>query len=176
MPILSGQIKLFKSSNGVGLGGPISPTEIQSGALNNIFDDVSSSEALDGDVEYRCVYVKNENGSIPLKNGIAYIFAQTSSPDTNIEIGLGVAGPNNDEPPIPDESTAPVGVLFESDIGPENGIIFVYQPPHPNAGDPCDIDANGGYYPIWIKRVVNAAAGATSSDVSTLAIRGETTA
>lgn len=42
------------------LGGDPSSSPIPSGVLNNIFDDVSSSQALNGSEEYRCIYIFND--------------------------------------------------------------------------------------------------------------------
>ncbi|MCK4822572.1 hypothetical protein KA005_42805, partial [bacterium] len=39
----------------------IGAVEISSGALNNIFDDISDAERVSGDVDYRKIYVKNTN-------------------------------------------------------------------------------------------------------------------
>lgn len=43
------------------LGGEISTTTVSSIAKNNLFADVSSSHAKQGEIVYRCIYVKNTN-------------------------------------------------------------------------------------------------------------------
>ena len=43
------------------LGGYRSASEITSGALNNLFDNISSAEASAGDTNYRCICVKNDS-------------------------------------------------------------------------------------------------------------------
>lgn len=164
MPIISSELKLFKSNSGVGLGGAISATEVVSGNLNNLFDDVSSSEALSGKTEYRCCYVKNTNAAIALLNSKVFIASNTSSPFTNIQIGLGTAGIGNTEQTVPTETTAPAGVTFsDTCVAYTSGLVIGTLP------------ANGGYMAVWVKRVVSASAVAVDSDVATLTLQGETT-
>jgi hypothetical protein len=58
---------VFRLSGGAGntdpaasLGGVMSSTAVGS---NTLFDTVSAAEALSGDTEYRCYYVKNTNAT-----------------------------------------------------------------------------------------------------------------
>lgn len=164
MPITATDIKYYKSSSGVGLGGPISASEIVSGVLNNIFDNVSSVEATDGDVEYRCIYVKNTHVSLVLQAARVFIEYNTSSPDTDLEIGLDPAGINGTAVVVVSEGIAPVGVSFSNPVDFANGLVI------------GDITANGGYQAIWLKRTVNAGASALASDSATLRVQGETSA
>jgi len=57
-------------------------------AGSSIFDNVSSGEASAGDMEYRCVYVKNHHGSLTLTSPKIWIQANTPSGDTAVEISL----------------------------------------------------------------------------------------
>lgn len=164
MPILSTEIKFFKSSSGVGLGGPISVTQIVSDTLNNLFDNVNSAEALAGDIEYRCFYVRNDNASIDLLNAVIYIASNTVSADTELEIGLDPAGVNATATTIVDESTAPAGVVFDPAEDFANALAIGTLP------------QNGGYQAVWVKRTVNAAASAIAEDPATFTVQGETTA
>ena len=52
-------------------------------------DNVSSGEASAGDTEYRCVYVKNNHGSLTLTSPKVWIQANTPSGGTAVEISLG---------------------------------------------------------------------------------------
>ena len=164
MPILNTEFKYFKSSFGVGLGAAIDlAAPIVDASLNNIFDNVSPSEANDGDVEYRCIYVRNENATIDLLSAVAYIDSNTTSSDTTIEIGLGTSGANGVEQTIPDEETAPGSVVFTSPADAASGLIM------------GTISASNGHYPIWIKRTVAATSNPLTSDQFTIAVQGETT-
>ncbi|MCK4821200.1 hypothetical protein KA005_35875, partial [bacterium] len=73
---------------GAAHGGGIGAVEISSGALNNIFDDVSDAERVAGDTDYRKTYVKNTNADTwaAVK---AWIAKLTESEDDEISILLG---------------------------------------------------------------------------------------
>ena len=57
------------------LGGAKSSTAWVSG----IFDDVSSAEASAGDIEYRCLYVKNAHATLTLYSATVWISTNTPS-------------------------------------------------------------------------------------------------
>ena len=164
MPISASEIQYFKSSQGVGLGGAISAVQIVDAAVNNIFDDVDSSEALAGDTEHRCIYIKNTNATITLLNAILFLASNTTSIDTVVKIGLGTSGTNGIEQIIVDEETAAIGVTFL--LAPDfvTGIVL------------GDIPANNGFIAVWVERVVTASASAVNSDSFDLTVQGETTA
>lgn len=166
MPITSSDIVLRLSGGGgntsgdASLGGAISSTSAPS-TLNGLFDAVSGAEATSGDTEYRCVYVKNNNGSLTLV--APYIWVQTNTPstDTTIAIGLGTAAVDATEQTITDESTAPSGVSFSSPASYAAGLAIT------------DLAA-GSYKAIWIRRTVTAGASAYANDTFTLRVQGET--
>jgi len=73
MPIASADIK-YRLSGGaanadplVSLGGAKSSVD----AGSNLLDPVSSSEALAGDIEYRCYYIHNAHATLTLENAVA---------------------------------------------------------------------------------------------------------
>lgn len=164
MPITSSEIKFFKSSSGVGLGGPISLTEIITSVMNNVFDDIFSAEAIAGDTEYRCIYVQNIHPSLSLLSAVLYLSANTTSVSTEVEIGLDPAGVNQPAQVIGAEGTAPAGVSFSTAPDYDNGLSL------------GDLPANGGYIGVWIKRTVQPGAAAVAQDSCTLTVDGETTA
>ena len=163
MPIVAADIKYFKSSSGVGLGGAISANEITSGALNNLFDDVDSDQSSTGITEYRCLYAKNNHGTLPLQSAVGFINAQTVSPDTSIEFGLGSSAVGGVEQTVGSETTAPTGVTFTALTGKENSQAI---------GD----IAAGSHKAIWIKRIVSAGASAYSNDNGIIEVGGDTAA
>jgi len=57
------------------------------GVTNNLFDDVTSDEALVGHVDYRCLYVVNNHATDSFYNTQLYIESQTTG-GSNIEIGV----------------------------------------------------------------------------------------
>lgn len=162
MPIASSDIKYRLSGGGsntdpnASLGGVISSTD----AGSSIFDNVSSGEASAGDTEYRCVYVKNNHGSLTLTSPKVWIQANTPSGDTAVEISLGTSAVNGTEQTVADENTSPSGTSFSSAANEGAGLSL---------GDL----APGATKAVWIKRVVSAAAAA-ANDSFTLRVKGDT--
>lgn len=138
------------------IGGAKSSTDI--GA--NIFDDVSSAEAAAGDIEYRCIYIHNNHGSLSYTTPKVWIQANTPSADTTVEIALGNAAVNATETAVANENTAPVGPTFSSPANYAAGIALP------------DLPA-GQHQAIWVKRTVTAGA-AVASDGFTLRVQGDT--
>ena len=145
------------------LGGAISNTQITNASLHNLFDVVGSDEASAGDTEYRCIYVKNNHGSLTLQNAAIWIQTQTPSGDTSIEIALGGEGVNGTAETVADESTAPVGEAFSAPANEGAALAIGDIPP-------------GQHVPVWIKRIVGATASAYNSDSVVLRVKGDTAA
>lgn len=168
MPIVASDIK-FRLSGGAAntnvnasLGGAKSSVDVVDASLHNLFDIVSSAEALAGDVEYRCVYVHNAHATLTLQNAAVYINTNTPSPDTTVAIGLGSAAVNAQEQSVVDEQTSPTGVTFST----------------PASGSPLAIGdiAPGAHKAVWIRRNVTAGASAFNSDSVIISITGDTAA
>ena len=159
MTILATEIKLFKSTGG--LGGAITGTEVVSNTLHNLFDIITSVESRDGDTEYRCFYVKNTNTTFTLKNATIQIVSDTPSAGTVMGIGLDGAAVGTAGQTVGDEGTAPIGVTFTQTEGGELSI--------------GDIAPNS-YKAVWLRRIVSAGTAAAASDACTLRVIGETTA
>lgn len=161
MPIVSSDIQ-YRLSGGAAnadpsasLGGALSST-----AASNYFDDVSSAEATSGDIEYRCIYVRNNHGTLTLLGAKIWIQANTPSPDTDVAIGLGTSAVSGTEQTVTDENTAPAGVSFSAPSSLAGGL---------NIGDL----APGAHKAIWVRRTVNPAAAAYA-DSFTLRTQGDT--
>jgi len=129
-------------------------------AASNYFDDVSSAEATSGDVEYRCIYVHNNHGSLTLQGAKIWIQTQTPSGDTDVAIGLGSSAINGTETATANESTAPGGVSFTQPSSFAGGLTI------------GDIPF-GQHKAVWVRRTVNAAAAAYA-DSFTLRVQGDT--
>lgn len=149
----------FRQSGSVNLGGAISATAV-SEVLNGLFDYVSGSESTAGDVEYRCVYVRNSHGSLVWYSTKTWIAVNTPATGTSVQIGLGTSAVGGTEQTIADEGTAPVGVTFY-DAATEGAALAI-----------GDIPA-GSHKAIWIKRTVTAGASAYNSDGMTLTVKGD---
>lgn len=153
------------------LGGAISSVQIVDATLHNLFDQVSSAEALAGDTEYRCIYVKNNVGGSPsqtLQSAKVWIQTNTPSADTTIAIGLGSQGVNGQAPAIANESTAPP-------TGSPDGVTFSTPTDEGTSLSIGDL-AQGAYQAIWIRRTINSAAAAYNGDGATLRVKGDTAA
>lgn len=142
------------------LGGVIS-SELMPASLNALFDRVNSAEALAGDVEYRCVYLKNSHATLTLYAATVWLAANTPSPDTSVSIGLGTAAVNATEQTVADESTAPSGVSFSAPASYGAGLVIGDIPP-------------GQHKAVWIRRTVSAAAAAYNGDIFALGWQGDT--
>lgn len=154
-----------QSDPNLSLGGAKSSVEVNFAAiLNNLFDNVSDSEALAGDVEYRCVYVHNSNGSSALTDAKAYITSNTPSADTTIAIGVDPAGVGNGSSTgvattAANENTAPAGVTFST-------------PTTDAAALALGTLGAGQSAALWIRRTVTAGAMPVSSDPFTIRVIG----
>lgn len=162
MPIVSTDIK-YRLSGGASntdpaaaLGGAKSSTD----AASTIFDDVSSAEATAGDIEYRCVYVHNNHGTLTLQGAKVWIQTQTPSADTDVAIGLGSSAVNGTEQTVANEGTAPTSVTFSAPSSFAGGLTI------------GDIPA-GQHKAVWVRRTVNAGAAA-ASDSFALRVQGDT--
>ena len=169
MPIASTDIDFHLSGGAsnsdpdAALGGVISSTQITDATIANLFDNVSGAEAAAGDTEYRCFYVKNNHGSLTLQGAEIWIETNTPSGDTSAEIGLGTSAVDGTEQTVADEETAPTSVTFSSATGSGNALTI------------GDIPA-GEHKAIWVKRVVDSAAGAYNSDSVVIKVQGDTAA
>ena len=162
MPIVSTDIK-YRLSGGASntdpaaaLGGAKSSTD----AASTIFDDVSSAEATAGDIEYCCIYVHNNHGSLTLQGAKIWIQTQTPSADTDVAIGLGSSAVNGTEQTVANEGTAPTSVTFSAPSSFAGGLTI------------GDIPA-GQHKAVWVRRTVNAGAAA-ASDSFALRVQGDT--
>jgi len=111
-------------------------------------------------VEYRCVYILNNHGSLSYQAAKVWIQAQTPSGDTDVAIGLAAAGLNAAETAVANENTAPAGVTFSAPSSFAGGLSLGTIPA-------------GQYYGVWVRRTVNAAA-ASAADSFTLRVQGDT--
>jgi hypothetical protein len=142
-------IEFYKSGiTADGLGGPMSTTSVSPKALHNVFNLVSSIERTSGKTKFRCIYAKNKNITETAINPRLYIPKDTVSStttlfvgyDTNAGIGDGTSSGITQS--IPNETTAPTGVLFTNAQDPARGIALGY-----------DVPA-GKVVAIWLKLVI----------------------
>ena len=128
-------------------GGIITKTK----TFNSIFDDISGAEAAAGDTEYRCIYIKNNHGTITLTSAKIWIDANVGNANDMIDIGLDTAGKNATGSTIVDESTAPSPT-----------VTFSHACTSYATGLSLGDLAAGERYAIWIRRTITA--GMTADD------------
>ena len=167
MAVVSGDIKYYLSGGATGagntnpdvsLGGVITSTL----AGTNIFDNVTSTEATAGDVEYRCIFVKNTNAtSDTLYSAKVWVVTNTPSGDTEVKIALAGEGASATTEIVANEGAAPVGESFA--VCATEG-----------AGLSLGNLVAGAYYGVWIQRTVTLGASAYANDGFTLRVKGDT--
>ncbi len=157
MPLITGDF-VTRLSGGAGnssgnasLGGAKS-ANAASGSIDAMFDQTSSAEAAAGDVEYRCVYLHNNNGSSTMLSAVVWIGANTPNANTTLAIGVGSSAVNGTEQTIADESTAPIGGVTFSEPATQGAALALGDIPP------------GQHRAIWLRRTVTAAAPASAND------------
>jgi hypothetical protein len=128
---------------------------ITSGGANNVWDDVSGAESAAGDTEYRLVYVENY-GDQTLQSAVLWIDSASGAADVaeavaldNSAVGVAAAGTSADESTAP----TPLTDTFAS-------------PTTKGAGKSIGNIPAGSYKAFWVRRVISAAAAASSSGFS----------
>jgi len=190
MAIVAGDLKKYltgASSDGgtqtnpnLALGNYRSATEITDNTDNNLFDDVSGSEASAGDTEYRCICLKNTHGTLSLQNAKVWVSTDEANASTALYLALEVptgGDTNGYAQTIGTESTAPtvgsgnVSAWYATSAlnSYANGIA-VNQGSH-------DVNLDAGEIVfVWIKRVISASAAAASGINFTIRLQGDTAA
>ena len=165
MPIVGNDIKFYYSGGSgnadpnASLGGARSSTEWANGGV--LFDTISGAENAASDVEYRCVYVRNEHATLTLQGAKVYISAETAG-GASVAIALAGEGVNGTAETVANENTAPAGEVFSTPT--TTGGALTIGDLAPNA-----------FQAIWVRRTA-ANTGAVSGDGFTLAVFGDTAA
>lgn len=171
MPIAAADIQFRYSGGASGvaatsLGGAISNNGITDASANNLFDDVSGAESAAGDVEYKGIYIRNNDGSRTLVDARIYISALTSSADTELDIALADEAVSTTIETIADESTAPVGPTFSRPTTYAGGLQL---------NGSTGLGPSGVYKGVWVRRTVTAGAAA-AADSGTIKVEGDSAA
>jgi len=172
-----------QSDPNAALGAYRSSTEIVTATLDNLFDDVSSSEASSGDTEYRCFCIKN-TAAETLYNIKIWIYSETD-PNSDQQISFAVEVPetahltDGDAQSVVNESTAPT-VNTTDHNGTGSGISNWSTATSKSTGLSTDYGAHdddldaGELCFVWIKRVIDASSQAQSNMAFTMRIEGDT--
>lgn len=151
------------TSPAASLGGAMSTVGggvITSAALHNLFDVIDGDEAAGAQVDnYRCIYVKNNHGSLTWLAPKVWISSLTSSANTELAIALGGEGVGGTAETVANETTAPVGESFTAPTTKAGGLSVADVP-------------SGSFFPLWVRRRKDAAAAA-ANDTGTLRVEGD---
>lgn len=176
MAVQATDIKFYKSSNSVtsanntngaeifSVGGVISADEVVAD-LNSLFDAVTSSEAGIGSVEYRCIYVVNENITPQTLYDAKIYIASNLDPNSVIKIAL-------DPAPVGSDSAISLTDEIDSD-SKLAALAFSTASDISTALTIGDMAGAGGKKAIWLQRVVTAGALAGSKS-SVITVQGDT--
>lgn len=134
------------------LGGTHSTSELSATAANNLFDDISPSEATAGSTEYRALDVTNTGDALATSVAF-YMDPETNSADSQIDAGIEASSVGSTTS-IANETTAPAGVTFSHYTSASKLAL-------------PDIPS-GGYCRLWLRRVVGAGATGLATDTGTL--------
>jgi hypothetical protein len=167
------------------LGDYRSSTTVTDNSDNNLFDDVSGSEASDGDTEYRCICIKNTHGSLELQDAKVYLQEAAVGSGNSIEFAVETPATasltDGNAQSVADESTAPT-VNTTGHNGTGSGISAWSTATSYSGGVPVsqgDHDANMGVGEIifvWIKRVIGSGASAATGVDFTIRVEGDSAA
>ncbi len=167
MPIITGDFSRRLSggaSNAVGnasIGGAKSSEEMDD-AIDGLFDAVSAAQAAAGLIEYRCIYLHNENATDAMIATRVWIEQNTPNAGTALAIGVGAAAVNATETAIANEATAPASVTFSAPADAASGLALGTIPA-------------GQHRALWLRRTVTAGAAASADDDWELGFDCETT-
>lgn len=149
------------------LGDQISTTSWAGGVLNDLFDDISGAENAASTVDYRGLFVHNNNGANVLENPVIYISAETAG-----GASVALAVDNVAASAIASGSTQMTTVASET-TSPGGGAGAFSSPTTLGAGLALGNITNGFCKGFWVRRSA-ANSAALSADGFTLAVAGDT--
>lgn len=148
------------------LGKYISTSAWAGGSLNDLFDDISGSENAASTVDYRCIFIHNNNGANSYENVVVYLSAETAG-GASIAIAIdniaasAIGSASAQAALIASETTTPTGVgAFSSPTTAGTGLSLGTIPVAQTRA-------------FWVRRTA-ANSAALSADGVTIAVSGDT--
>ena len=145
------------------LGKYISTTQWSGGTLNDLFDDITGDENAAQTVDYRCIFIHNNHGSLTLLSPVLWIASEVSG-GANIALGVDttaasvIASSSAQALLVASQTTAPSGVSFSSPTSKGTGLSL------------GDIPA-GQCKAFWFRRTATNSA-ALNNDGVTIQVEG----
>lgn len=126
---------------------------------NETFDDIPKQESLDGDVEYRCFYIKNTHSTDQALNVTIWLKSDASGADT-LKMAADLAGVGNGT------STGVADTVANEDTAPDPSLSFT-APATQGAGIVLGTLNPGECVAFWLERTVPAETTvSTANDLS----------
>lgn len=151
------------STPNASLGKYISTTQVVDNTLNNLFDNISGDENAAATIDYRCLFIHNNHGTLTYQAIVVYLLSEVAG-GANIAIGVdttaasAIGSASAQALTIANEITAPAGVTFTSPTTLGAGIVV---------GDILP----GQCRAIWVRRTATISA-ALNNDGVTLRVQG----
>lgn len=158
-------LKFYQSSNGNLGGAPDFNTEVNI-AEDGFWDNISAAESAAGDVEYRCLYIRNTSTTNALISPTVTLTQNAVDPDTSIHIAV-MNVVNATTVSIANESTAPTGSPAWKTLN--EAIAF-------NTNLNFAANGQGDYVAVWIRRTVLNTNNQAANDNYTISLKGQTSA
>lgn len=147
------------------LGRYVSTTQWAGGVAQDLFDDLSGAANAASQVDYRCIFIHNNNAANAYQNAVAYISSEVAGgasiaigPDPTAASALGSA--TAQAVTIANATTAPAGVTFSAPTTAATGIAL-------GTIGTAQVKA------FWLRRTA-ANTAALSNDGVTIGISGDT--
>ncbi len=156
-----------QSDPNASLGKYISTTLWAGGTLHDLFDPVTGTENLNNNIDYRCIFIHNNHGSLTFTGVVIWIFS-TPSVVTTESIGVdpalasAITSSTAQAAQVSIDTATPAGVTFSAPLTEGAGLSIGDLPP-------------GQCRAIWIKRATTNSA-ALNNDGVTLSFSGDTAA
>lgn len=149
------------------LGKYISTTQWTGGTLNDLFSDITGDQNANQQVDYRCIFIHNNHGSLTLLSPKLWIASEVAG-GANIALGVdptaasSIGSGSVQAVTVANSLTAPAGVTFSSPTSKSTGLSL------------GDIPA-GQCKGFWFRRTATNSA-ALNNDGVTIQVEGDTTA
>lgn len=154
------------SAASTSLGDQISTTAWAGGSVNDLFDNISGAENAASTVDYRCIFVHNNNASNTYENAVVYLSAETAG-------GASIAIATDNIAASAIGSASAQAAVIASETTAPSGVSAFSSPTTAGTGLSLGNIAPGQCRAFWVRRTA-ANTAALSGDGVTIAVAGDT--
>lgn len=155
------------SAAATSLGDQISTSQWAGGSLNDLYDDISGAENAASTVDYRCIFVHNNNGANALQNAVVYLSAETGG-GAGIAIAIDAIAAS-----VIGSGSAQAAAVANEITSPGAGAGAFSSPTTAATGLSLGTIPAGSCRAFWVRRTA-ANSAALSADGVTVAVTGDT--